>query len=588
MIDPTKDGLYISRKRKLEATQVSTSQGTNNIPSPPSSGWTIDLKYLPEFNDINIQEHLKRSGKSSDGKQAKYITRPDKRGYHFFTGKYLHSYQIQKYQNHIYIKAECYRSYQKSKDPHKVSCVLSESFPHNVVNASCSCVAGLSGSCNHVFALLHQTGDYSKAATKCVPTEVSKTSTIQQWDKPRWQGVNAESIMSTTVQKARMEKGGKPVTCTLYEARVPAAIPNNSQTIKDVKEALSAENELYGFAYMATPDDEDTKYVQTTLGHKAPVGSVLSYQLALTEGHFGVNYRSDSVNSMKCSDGCETNLLTDFPSFPLTGQPNTINNDFNNATDTMSFMSQHKLVIDLAEAHAIEIETRGQSQSDKWFNQRRYRLTASKFHRICQRKKASCDVLVKEIIFQKKYDNHHKIPIQMRLGLKYEAIAIDKYLEYMKNVGHEVAVHPSDLVVPHETPYLACSPDGKVTDPQSHPHFGLVEVKYSHTYQGIEPKDAADIGATDFCLENVDGTVRLKNSHMYYTQIQGQMALCKATWCDFVVYTPKGMHIERVSFNEEFWKNVNDKLEKFYISMFVPTVRKLSSTNENNLPKDDN
>jgi hypothetical protein len=180
-------------------------------------------------------------------------------------------------------------------------------------------------------------------------------------------------------------------------------------------------------------------------------------------------------------------------------------------------------------------------------------------------------VLVKEIINQKKSD---KMPIQMQLGIKNEAIAIQKYKEYMKNVGHEVTTHPSGLVIAESSPFLACSPDSKVTDPNSHPHFGLLEVKYSHKYQGVTPKDAAEIGDAKFCLESTNGVVKLRESHMYYTQVQGQMAVCGAKWCDFVVYTPKGLHIERITFNELFWLDVYDKLERFYITQFAPTVQK--------------
>ena len=44
----------------------------------------------------------------------------------------------------------------------------------------------------------------------------------------------------------------------------------------------------------------------------------------------------------------------------------------------------------------------------------------------------------------------------------------------------------------------------------------------------------------------------LKENHAYFCQVQGKMAIGCRHWCDFVVYTNKGISVERVSFNESF------------------------------------
>lgn len=33
------------------------------------------------------------------------------------------------------------------------------------------------------------------------------------------------------------------------------------------------------------------------------------------------------------------------------------------------------------------------------------------------------------------------------------------------------------------------------------------------------------------------------------------MAITERSWCDFVIYTEKGVSVERVRFDAEFWKN---------------------------------
>ena len=42
---------------------------------------------------------------------------------------------------------------------------------------------------------------------------------------------------------------------------------------------------------------------------------------------------------------------------------------------------------------------------------------------------------------------------------------------------------------------------------------------------------------------------------MYYSQVQGQMAVGCRTWCDFVLYISNVVHIHRLHFDVNFWKN---------------------------------
>ena len=50
-------------------------------------------------------------------------------------------------------------------------------------------------------------------------------------------------------------------------------------------------------------------------------------------------------------------------------------------------------------------------------------------------------------------------------------------------------------------------------------------------------------------------TLQLKRRHQYYVQVQGQMAITERKWCDFIVYTTKGISVERVLFDPDFWNN---------------------------------
>jgi hypothetical protein len=120
-------------------------------------------------------------------------------------------------------------------------------------------------------------------------------------------------------------------------------------------------------------------------------------------------------------------------------------------------------------------------------------------------------------------------------------------------------------------PHLGASPDGRVLDRSSENPLGLLEIKCPYKFRDILPKDAAN--ERDFCLENVDGKLNLKINHPFYYQVQGQRAITQVEWCDFVVYTTKGMHVQRILYNSDVWQNdMLCKLNNFYFVHGVPFI----------------
>lgn len=66
-----------------------------------------------------------------------------------------------------------------------------------------------------------------------------------------------------------------------------------------------------------------------------------------------------------------------------------------------------------------------------------------------------------------------------------------------------------------------------------------------------------------------DTTCRLKTGHAYYAQIQGQMSVTGSQWCDFVVYTRRGLYVQRIPFNADFWEKLRDDLTLYYFQHFI-------------------
>ena len=72
-----------------------------------------------------------------------------------------------------------------------------------------------------------------------------------------------------------------------------------------------------------------------------------------------------------------------------------------------------------------------------------------------------------------------------------------------------------------------------------------------------------------FSWKKFDGKPKLKRTHKYYSQVQGLMGVTGAKWCDFVVYTSRGMSIERIPFDPQFWNELKGTLKMYYFKHFL-------------------
>ena len=76
-----------------------------------------------------------------------------------------------------------------------------------------------------------------------------------------------------------------------------------------------------------------------------------------------------------------------------------------------------------------------------------------------------------------------------------------------------------------------------------------------------------------FCCSLVDGQVTLKKTHSYYYQMQGQMAIANKPWCDFCVWTPNGLAIDRIDRDTDFWQQkMFPKLQTVYNKYLLPEI----------------
>ena len=64
----------------------------------------------------------------------------------------------------------------------------------------------------------------------------------------------------------------------------------------------------------------------------------------------------------------------------------------------------------------------------------------------------------------------------------------------------------------------------------------------------------------------------LNRKHDYYYQVTGQIALTGGEFCDFVVWTPNELHIQRILPNTEFIHTQVEKAELFFKVAVMPEL----------------
>ena len=157
-------------------------------------------------------------------------------------------------------------------------------------------------------------------------------------------------------------------------------------------------------------------------------------------------------------------------------------------------------------------------------------------------------------------------------GREHEPVARRQYEEYLKyNLRHDVSVRETGIVVQPHFFWLAASPDGLVAD-KTGDAIGLLEIKCPKSKKNSSPEEL--INDDKFYVSLVDGKPELKNDHPNgcYSQIQMAMGLSGAPFCDFIVYTFKGLIIARTLFDNEYFINLIQKLNTFYRKYMLPRI----------------
>lgn len=209
-----------------------------------------------------------------------------------------------------------------------------------------------------------------------------------------------------------------------------------------------------------------------------------------------------------------------------------------------------------SESDEFEQCTRSQSESSHWKRLRHNRLTSSSFKNICARRKDH-KLLAQRLITGKTLQT-----AAMSRGLELEPKAAEVYAN---NKGANC--YPIGLVINPSCPHLATSPDRLIYDPNApeDQKWGLLEIKCP---MKTSYKDC------DYLRNRANNNeFTLKKNHEYYYQITGQLGLTGFTWCDFMVFCVDDYLIERITFDENLFEEMKQKLDLFYVEHFLPCLK---------------
>jgi hypothetical protein len=188
----------------------------------------------------------------------------------------------------------------------------------------------------------------------------------------------------------------------------------------------------------------------------------------------------------------------------------------------------HNVVLDNEKAKKLCQLTIDQSRSQLWKYERKFRVTASKGHKIVR---ARTDKKQIDYFFESKSIGNLA---SIRYGILNEPHAFKKFCEVTRHNVVSVG-----LVVKPDQCWIAASPDGIYQDVDG--TISVLEIKCPSSCQDLAIIDVPYI---------VEG--KLKKTDCYYTQIQLTMYVCGAKRASLFVYSAQDFKLVNVDFDQDF------------------------------------
>ena len=407
---------------------------------------------------------------------------------------------------YCFLKSDCRPSERLNDPPHKLwACILKKS--SKVLSAYCSCMAGMSGTCNHVAALLFRV----EAAVRLGLTNPSCTTKSCEW-LPNRKNVQPTKVKNLSFSRDDFGKRGKKtrqlVSTPKKEFNPLANTDVKPLQLNDIAESLKT----------SLPD------------------SVLYSAIPKPK----IDFVRDIVKPF-----VKSNDLVSIDDIIL--MSNSVESFHRNLHRNINFSVIEK----------IEFVTRGQSSNESWFLYRKGVITGSKGHEVKTKmkklKKGGGSYVNLWQLFQKISGlvfTNPNIPA-LKYGRSMEENAVNEFFNIKSKEHKDFKLIDCGLFLDNAKPFIGASPD-RIISCSCCPRACL-EVKCPYSVNFLSPKDP------NFSLpylQNVDGKLVLKESDKYFTQCQMQMGVTGCKLCYFFVWTPHGYILNELVFNLDFWNDL--------------------------------
>ena len=512
------------------------------IPDPFSlnDGWLSEtkgtgLQHWPSIYIMEIEDYLKSINNKSDLLCRLRSEYKEGKAYRYFKCdwvKEIFYHPISSSSKFCFLKGRVSPSMRTNNSAYYVWVLVEKDNKESggkILTGYCSCTAGLLGCCNHVIALLFRV----EAAVRIGATKPSSTSLLSKWNVP----TGTKSKISHT-----------PIADMVFNKY-------QYNKSKSSKSKIANANEKYKTFQFSSPQKstylQNKKEVRLNLFQKLKDASSDSCFVEIMNG------KSQQMNNK--------NNFQNLP-FSLSKSLKKFNIDHSKSKEENITLFTNSLFLSNNDINIIEHNTKNQSSSNAWVEQRKYRLTASNFGRIVKRL---------ENIQKNLNENPNKLLNSLttntsfstyatRHGIATEPHAKIEVTNILKDDNHKLLKsYDSGTIIYDKFPYISASPDliisceccGK----------GLVEIKCPYTIRDAVPNIQN--------LEQIDkSTLKLNTNHNHYYQIQGQLGISNATHCWYFVYTEHGHYIEKILFDQIFFSKMIEKLSMFWYEFMAPEL----------------
>ncbi|XP_070189196.1 uncharacterized protein [Littorina saxatilis] len=502
----------VSKRRYLQKIAA-----VKNIDPYENEDWSDDAKTFPPLDKCDVFEYL--VNRTSYYTRERFKAMKQLGAHNQLTSgwvKKMYTHRPHGCENTIITSQVCHS--QSISDKPLNPWVIVEA-DGTVQTAHCDCMAGIGESCVHVAALLFAVDVAVRLRDSKTPTQ-----TAAYWVNPSAKNVMYEEgwkidFTSSATRKRRMEDD---INGTPSQLRGPR-------------------KRVY------TPAPTEEEKMQFFESIQFSVTGVKPVILSLVK-----EFQSDYVSGRNKYP----KFLGDLFQEELSRKPY----DF-----VLAKCKDMDLSVSQEEAILAERQTRAQAKCRLWHRLRAGRITASRAYQVCHTTTTKPSLSLLHSICG---PDGKTQSAAMKWGQQKEATAVAQYRAQVSNDHEGFGVEPCGLFIRPMFPTLGASPDGMIVC-RCHGR-GCLEVKCPASKADLTIDEACQ--DKNFCLGKEENVIGLKRHHPYYMQVQTQMALSETNFCDFVVWTKKGLHVERVLFDADFWQDSVVKMTEFFSAVVLPEL----------------